>query len=167
MLLSWLRTWFEFQKHLHCAFGVIFWNRRRKIYMNVVTGGESWIYYFEPHQKISIWVRLTKNARRPCIATRITRIASTKKVMYAIFSLLRDLQSSFLYRKTSQRIQVFTRKEFEESLSKSTNNVDWRRVSVVNLFICHMTMLKSQGQMCDINFEKTWWLFSRTTTLFS
>ena len=30
ILLSWLQTWLEFHKHLHCAFGVIFRNWRRK-----------------------------------------------------------------------------------------------------------------------------------------
>ena len=54
----------------------------QKLFMNVVTYDESWMHYFEPHRKISNRVWLTKNARRPCIAKRIT---SVKKVMYAIF----------------------------------------------------------------------------------
>ena len=54
----------------------------QKIYMNVIVYDESWIHYFKPHRKISNRVWLTKNARRHCIATRIT---NAKNVMYTIF----------------------------------------------------------------------------------
>ena len=50
--------------------------------MNVVVGNVSSIHCFEPHQKIRNRVWLINNARRPCIAPRIT---SAKKVMYALF----------------------------------------------------------------------------------
>ena len=52
------------------------------IFMNVAVDDESWIHFFEPHQKIRNRIWLTKNARRPRIATWIT---SAKKFMYAIF----------------------------------------------------------------------------------
>ena len=37
----------------------------QKIFMNVVTGDESWIHYFEPHRKISNREWFTKYAKRP------------------------------------------------------------------------------------------------------
>ena len=58
----------------------------QKIFMNVIVDDESWIHYFKPHRKISNRVWITTNARRHCIATRIT---NAKNAMSTIFLLLR------------------------------------------------------------------------------
>ena len=49
---------------------------------DIVTGDETWVYYFEPQRKLSNKVWLTKNGKRPEIAKRCQ---STKKVLYSIF----------------------------------------------------------------------------------
>ena len=52
----------------------------KKSFNNLVTGYETWIYYFEPKSKCSN--RATKNAVCPSIAKRQRMV---KKVLYAIF----------------------------------------------------------------------------------
>ena len=54
----------------------------KKAFDNLVTGDETWVYYFEPKQKWSEWIWATKNARRPIIAKRTWMV---KKVLYVIF----------------------------------------------------------------------------------
>ena len=54
----------------------------QKLFMDVVAYDESWMHYFEPHQKISNRVWLTKMQEGLVLPKRIT---SVKKVMYAIF----------------------------------------------------------------------------------
>ena len=68
----------------------------QKIFKTAVVGDESWIHYLEPHRKMSNRVWLTKNARRHCIATRIT---NAKKVMYTIFFTTKGLAIQFLLSK--------------------------------------------------------------------
>ena len=58
----------------------------KKTFDNMVTGDETWVYYFEPKRKVANRIWANKNARRPSIAKRILRV---KKVLYAIFSLIR------------------------------------------------------------------------------
>ena len=109
----------------------------KKLFMNIATGDESWIHFFEPHRKISNQVWLTKNAKRPCIAKRMT---SVKKVMYAIFFTTKGLAIQVPVPKGKSMNARFTRKKFLESLSNSTRNIDRRRAFVV--FICYMTTLQ-------------------------
>ena len=54
----------------------------KKQFANVVTGDETWVYYFEPVRKVSNKIWATKHSKRPIIAKRSL---STKKVLYAIF----------------------------------------------------------------------------------
>ena len=54
----------------------------KKAFDNIVTGDETWVYYFEPKRKVANQTWATKNARRPSIAKRIRAV---KKVLYAIF----------------------------------------------------------------------------------
>lgn len=54
---------------------------KRKI-SNIVTGDETWIYYFEPQRKIDNKMWIQRNGARPIIAKRCQ---SAKKVLYAIF----------------------------------------------------------------------------------
>ena len=54
----------------------------KKAFDNIIIGDETWVYYFEPKQKVANRIWATKNARRPCIAKRIRTV---KKVLYAIF----------------------------------------------------------------------------------
>lgn len=49
---------------------------------NLVTGDETWIYYFEPQRKIDNKMWIKRNGGRPIIAKRCQ---SAKKVLYAIF----------------------------------------------------------------------------------
>ena len=42
----------------------------KKQFANVVTGDETWIYYFEPVRKVSNKIWATKNSKRPIIAKR-------------------------------------------------------------------------------------------------
>ena len=56
------------------------------IFENIVNGDETWVYYFEPKLKVANRIWANKNARRPSIAKRIRTV---KKVVYAIFSLIR------------------------------------------------------------------------------
>ena len=54
----------------------------KKQFVNVVTGDETCINYFEPVRKVSNKIWATKHSKRPIIAKRSL---STKKVLYAIF----------------------------------------------------------------------------------
>ena len=54
----------------------------KKYSNNLVTGDETWAYYFEPKRKCSNRVLATKNAVRPNIAKRQRTV---KKVLYVIF----------------------------------------------------------------------------------
>ena len=54
----------------------------KKAFNNLVTGDETWVYYFEPKWKCSNWIWATKNARHPIIAKRTRTV---KKVLYVIF----------------------------------------------------------------------------------
>ena len=58
----------------------------KKAFDNIVTGDETWVYYFEPKRKVANRIWATKNARRTSIAKRIRTV---KKVLHAIFSLIR------------------------------------------------------------------------------
>ena len=58
----------------------------KKAFNNIVTGDETWVYYFEPKWKVANRIWAAKNARRPSIAKRIQTV---KKVWYAFFSLIR------------------------------------------------------------------------------
>ena len=58
----------------------------KKAFDDIVTGGETWVYYFEQKRKVANRIRVTKNARRPSIAKQIRTV---KKVLYAISSLIR------------------------------------------------------------------------------
>ena len=40
----------------------------KKAFDNIVTGDETWVYYFEPKRKLANRRWATKNARRPSIA---------------------------------------------------------------------------------------------------
>jgi histone-lysine N-methyltransferase SETMAR len=51
-------------------------------FSDLVTGDETWIYFYEPHRKMSNKVWATKAAKRPCIAKRTM---SVRKMLYAIF----------------------------------------------------------------------------------
>ena len=48
---------------------------------NIVTGDETWVYYFEQKGKVANRTLATKNARRPSIAKQIRTV---KKVLCAI-----------------------------------------------------------------------------------
>ena len=54
----------------------------RKGFVNIVTGDETWVHFFEPHRKIDNKIWATRHARRPVIAKRTI---SVKKVMLAVF----------------------------------------------------------------------------------
>ena len=54
----------------------------KKQFVNVVTGDETWVHYFEPVRKVSNKIWATKHSKRPIIAKRPLSI---KKVLYAIF----------------------------------------------------------------------------------
>lgn len=54
----------------------------------IVTGDDTWLYYFEPQRKIDNMMWLTKKAKRPVIAKRCQ---STMAVLYAIFFKSEDL----------------------------------------------------------------------------
>ena len=53
----------------------------KKAYDNIVTGDETWVYYFEPKRKVANRIWANKNTRRPSIAKRIRTV---KRVLYAI-----------------------------------------------------------------------------------
>ena len=40
-------------------------------FVNVITGEETWVHYFEPVRKVSDNIWATKNSTRPVIAKRI------------------------------------------------------------------------------------------------
>ena len=48
----------------------------------LLTGDETWIYFFEPQRKINNKVWIAKNRNRPVIAKRSQ---SAKKILYAVF----------------------------------------------------------------------------------
>ena len=54
----------------------------KKTFDNLVTGDETWVYYFEPKRKSSNRIWASKNAKRPSIAKRLRTV---KKVLYVIF----------------------------------------------------------------------------------
>ena len=54
----------------------------KKQFANVVTGDETWVYYFEPVRKVSNKIWATKHNKRPIIDKRSL---SAKKGLYAIF----------------------------------------------------------------------------------
>ena len=79
----------------------------QEIFMNVIVGDESWIHYFRPHQNISNRVWLTKNARRPCIATRIT---IAKNVMFTIFFHYQGTSNTGPYTKRQMHVRFYKKK---------------------------------------------------------
>ena len=54
---------------------------KRKLY-NLLTGDETWVYYFEPQRKVDNRMWLKKGSRRPIVAKRSQ---SAKKVLYSVF----------------------------------------------------------------------------------
>ena len=46
----------------------------KKAFDNIVTGDETWVYYFEPKRKVANRIWATKNARHPSIAKRIRTV---------------------------------------------------------------------------------------------
>ena len=70
----------------------------QKIFMNVVTDDESWIYYFEPHRKISKEDLYCQNDYR------------CKKVMHAIFFTSKGLAIQVFIPKGKSMITRFYRK---------------------------------------------------------
>ena len=54
----------------------------KKAFDNLVTGDETWVYFFEPKRKCSNRIWATQNAKRPSIAKRIRTV---RKVLYVIF----------------------------------------------------------------------------------
>ena len=58
----------------------------KKAFDNIITGDETWVYYFEPKRKAANRIWATKNVRRPNIAKRIRTV---KNVLYVFFSLIR------------------------------------------------------------------------------
>ena len=50
-------------------------------FANIITGDETWVYFYEPKRKIQNIIWATKGGKKPCIAKRM----SIKKVMYVIF----------------------------------------------------------------------------------
>ena len=62
--------------------GQMFPKHSKKSFNNLVTGDETWVYYFKPKRKCSNRVWATKNAVRPSIVKRQCRV---KQVFYAIF----------------------------------------------------------------------------------
>ena len=137
----------------------------QKIFMNVVTGDESWIHYFDPHRFISNRVWLTKNARRPCIAIRITRTTSTKKGYVCHIFTTMGLAIQVLIPKDKSMNARFHKKQFKKACQILP------KTSIEDGYLCYVFVtrqrLKSQGGKCDIIFERAEWLFSRSSTLFS
>ena len=103
--------------------------------MNVLTDDESWIPYFEPHQKTSNRLWLSTNARRPCFPKRLTSVI---KVMYSISFTTKGRAMQVSIRKGKSMNARFYKKKCSEILSNSNRYVDRRWSSVV--FICFMTM---------------------------
>ena len=60
----------------------VFFKYNKKYLNNLVTGDETWIYYFEPKCKCSNTVWATRNALRPSTAERQPKV---KKVLHVIF----------------------------------------------------------------------------------
>ena len=54
----------------------------KKSFSELVTGDETWVYFFEPKRKCSNRVWATKNAVHPSIAKRQSTVM---KVLYVIF----------------------------------------------------------------------------------
>ena len=54
---------------------------KRKL-CNLLTGDETWVYYFEPQRKVDNRMWLKKGSRRPIVAKRSQ---SAKKVLYSVF----------------------------------------------------------------------------------
>ena len=67
----------------------------KKAFDNIVTGNETWVYYFEPKRKVANQIWATKNARCPSIAKRIRMV---KKVfMDLLRSFCRFFRGSFMF----------------------------------------------------------------------
>jgi histone-lysine N-methyltransferase SETMAR len=56
----------------------MFLNFDQRQIANIVTGVETWVYYFEPARKMGNKISLTKHGKRPVVAKRNM---STKKVL--------------------------------------------------------------------------------------
>ena len=54
----------------------------KKTFDNLVTGDETWVYYFDPKRKSSNKIWASENAKRPSITKRLQTV---KKVLYVIF----------------------------------------------------------------------------------
>ena len=67
----------------------IFHTYDKKQFANVIAGDENRVYYFEPVKKVSNKISVTKHSRRPII---VKRSLSTRKVWYAISSLVKESQ---------------------------------------------------------------------------
>lgn len=68
----------------------------KKTLDNLVTGDETWVYFFEPKRKCSYQVWATRNAKRSSI---VKRIRTVRKVLYLIFFDNKDPVCKFLCRK--------------------------------------------------------------------
>ena len=53
-----------------------------KEFSNIITGDETWLYFFEPQRKVDNKMWIKKDGVRPVIAKRVQ---SSNKVLYAIF----------------------------------------------------------------------------------
>ena len=60
----------------------------KKAFDNLVTGDETWVYFFESKRKCSNRIWAIKNTRRPSIAKRIRTV---RKVLYVIFFVNKGL----------------------------------------------------------------------------
>ena len=91
--------------HVRTAHKLLKWFPRydQNIFMNVGTCVESW---------------LTKNARRPCIAIRTTRITSARKVMYVIFFTTKGLAIQVLIPQNKSMNARFYKKKVLRKLAK-------------------------------------------------
>ena len=93
----------------------------KKQFASVVTGDESWVYYFEPIRKVSNKIWATKHSKRPIIAKRSL---STKKVLYTIFILWwrsRNKNASEKGQKHHRKVlQRRSTEETEKVLSETT-----------------------------------------------
>ena len=102
------------------------------------------MHYFEPHRKISNQYSSPKCKK----ALYYQKDFQCKKVMHAIFFTPKGLAIQVFIPKGKSMNKRLCRKRFLENLSNSTRNVDRRQASVV--FICYITLRKSQGWKCDV-----------------
>ena len=133
----------------------------QKIFMNVVTGDESWIHYFEPHRKIRKRVWLTKMqeglGQVCCLIVSILIFAPLltlychidhkdyqyKKGYVCHIFTTKGLVIKVLIPKDKPTNARFYKKNVWRKLSNSTKNVDQRRVSV--LFLSHDNALSHKA----------------------